>query len=141
MYLRDKLALMGTDPDFVTRLLMNQVELDKNKNINFSYSKLNEIKLSCIELGIPMVIAVIPPVHHYWVSDGNPKYIQHFKEFALSRDIVFIDLSKNLKQGSKENLYYMYPWDNHLNALGHRQVADQLIPEINKLIGLNQVID
>jgi hypothetical protein len=141
MYLRDKIAVIGAEPDFVTRLLIDQVPLDLDENISYSYSKLEEIKKNCDEMSIPMMIAVIPPVHHYWVSDGDPIYIQHFREFAESQGIVFIDLSKGLQQGRKENLYYMYPWDNHLNSLGHRKVADQIIPKIDQLIFLNKKMD
>ncbi|OGX45636.1 MAG: hypothetical protein A3G38_04090 [Omnitrophica WOR_2 bacterium RIFCSPLOWO2_12_FULL_51_8] len=134
IYLRDRLFLIGAKPDIVTRLLQDQVDLDREPTIAYSYQKLGEMKQTCDVKGIPMVIAVIPPVNFFWLSDGSPSYIEHFRKFAESRGIVFVDLSIGLRMTRAQNLYYNYPWDNHLNPVGHKRVADQLIPVIEQLI-------
>ena len=52
----------------------------------------------------------------------------------INNNITFIDLSLGLEDKNSKNLYYMYPWDNHLNPAGHKKVADQLEFELKRLI-------
>jgi lysophospholipase L1-like esterase len=135
MYLRDRYALVGVDgKDFNSMLLKDQISLDDDQAIIYSYEMIKELKNVLDKDNIDLVIAMIPPVNFFWVSDGHPLYIDHFQRFAKNNNFTFIDLSLGLEDKNSNNLYYMYPWDNHLNPAGHKKVADQLEFELKRLI-------
>ena len=47
VYLRDRLAVIGKGPDFVSKLLLNQIDVNKNASIQYSYEILKRIKAIC----------------------------------------------------------------------------------------------
>ena len=134
MYLRDKMAVIGAKPNFGVKLLQDQIDLDAEPTIAYTYSQYGEVKTTLEAEGIPMVIATLPMVNFFWLSDGEPSYVSHFKRFAETEGIEFVDLSRNLVTPRDRNLYYLYPWDGHLNPMGQERVAEQLFPIVDRLI-------
>jgi len=143
MYLRDRLAVLDSlriGQDIVTLLLRNKVDLDGSPTIKYSYEKIVEMKHTCDWYSIPLVIAAIPPVNLFWISEGKPLYLDHLRHFAENNKIDFLDLSDALRPTGNRTLFYNYPWDNHLNPEGHRRVANVLHGFISELLLRRQSI-
>ena len=134
VFLRGRIAAIQSAPGIDSKLVDNQVSLDDEPRIAYSYEKYADMKALCDERGIPMIIASIPPVNFFWVSTGTPRYVEHFRQFSEANGITFVDLSEELATPKGKYPFYMYPWDNHLNPEGHRRVADQLFPVLDRLI-------
>lgn len=132
-FLRLRFAVATAGPDFLEELLLNKVNLDNNVVIQFTYSELLRIKRACDERGVPMVIASIPPVNMFWLPRKPVGYVQHMRRFSESHGISFVDLAEGFWEAGDWRRLYMYPWDNHLSAEGHRLVAAQLEPIIVRL--------
>lgn len=134
MYLRDRLAVAtSSGPDFVSKLLLNKVDLNKNPAVAYTLSELLRLKQACDERGIPVVIASIPPVNLFWLPKRPVGYVEHLRRFSEVYGISFVDLAKEFWEAGDWRRLYMYPWDNHLSVEGHRLVAAQLEPVIAHL--------
>lgn len=133
MYLRDRIAVFNQGPTFADDLLLDKVDLDKNPIVAYTLAELLRLKQACDELRIPMVIATIPPVNLFWRPKRQIGYVQHLRRFSESHGIRFVDLAEGFWDAGDWRRLYMYPWDNHLSAEGHRLVAAQLEPVIARL--------
>jgi lysophospholipase L1-like esterase len=136
-YLRDRIGnIKKGEKDFITLLLENEVDLDRNKAVADGYSLILEMKEICDEKGInkKIVLASIPPINSFWVPKGSFDYNNHLESFCKSNDITFIDLAEGFWRVKNTNKLYMYPWDNHLRPEGHKLVANQLYDLMLKLV-------
>lgn len=133
MYLRDRIAVASAGPDFVSDLLQNRVDLDRNATIAYTYSELRRLKAACDEHGIPVVIAAIPPVNFFWVPRDSIGYVKHLQHFAESNGMTFVDLAEGFWPSVETTRLFMYPWDNHLSREGHRLAAEQLAPIVARV--------
>lgn len=135
MFVRDRLdVLRSSGPDFVTDLLLNRVDLDRNPIVQHTYAHLARLHSICEAHGVKLVIAFIPPVNYFWVPRDSVSFPAHMGAFAASKHITFVDLSQGMKDAPPRPALYMYPWDNHLSPAGHQRVADQLAPLLSRIL-------
>lgn len=132
-YLRDRVDVAFQAPDFLSDLLANKVDLDRNPRIAYTYELLLSVKRLCDAHHIPMVIAAIPSLNLFWVPKDSVGYLKHLRAFCERNGIAFVDTSQRFWEVKKTNGLYMYPWDGHLSPSGHRLVAEQLEPVVAEL--------
>ena len=128
VYLRDWIAVVrASDDTWQRRLFRNEIDLDSDPRVQFTYKQLLRVKDACDQRGIQMVLVVLPSVNTFWIERGSLAFVDHLKDFVESHGIHFADLSEGLWEMGDTNRFFGYPWDNHYTAAGHRLIATQLL--------------
>jgi len=134
-YLRDRVAVLTqAEKDMVNKLLFNEIDLEKDRNVTETLGYILEMKQVCEEKRAKVLLASIPPVNYFWIPQGQPRYNDLLKSFCQVHNIAFVDLSQGFWKVKNPNSLYFYPWDGHLTPEGHRLVAEQLLQPVLGLL-------
>jgi lysophospholipase L1-like esterase len=127
-YLRDRVAAAANGDSLDGDLISNRVDLEHNEYVVATFAELGALKQWSEAHRLPMILLAIPPVNLFWVPRDSPAYLKYLAAFCERQGIGFVDPSPAFWSQKNPTKLYMYPWDNHLAAAGHRLVADQLYP-------------
>jgi lysophospholipase L1-like esterase len=120
------------EKDFGTSLLRNEVDLNNDSRINQTYSYILDIKHSCDENKVKLILISIPPINFFWLPEGSIQYPGHLKNFCKSHEIIYFDIADHFVREKSPNTLYLYPWDFHLSPRGHASIAEYLATELEK---------
>jgi lysophospholipase L1-like esterase len=131
-YMRDRVDIFfQAEKD---ELLFNEIDLNRDQNINDTLGYILEIKQACAQKNAKILLASIPPVNYFWVPRGQPRYNDYLRSFCQAHDIAFVDLAEGFWKVKNPTALYYYPWDLHMNPKGHQLVAEQLAQPVMELL-------
>ena len=135
IYLRQRVTLLAQGSDaWNARLFRNEVDLDSDPRVQFTYQQLLRIRDAAQVRNIPVLIAVLPSVNTFWRPRDSLDWVSHLGAFAQANGIEFIDLAEGFWAFENTDQFFGYPWDNHFLPSGHRLVAEQLAPLVAELV-------
>ncbi|MDH5542739.1 MAG: SGNH/GDSL hydrolase family protein [Nitrospinota bacterium] len=100
--------------------------LDSRQDITDTYSYIADLKEYCDKNKIKLIVVYIPAISRFAFPKDKSILHLHMAENMKKNGITFFDLAEPFWNEKKPFKLYMYPWDNHLNAKGHKLIADQL---------------
>jgi hypothetical protein len=141
VYLRDRIQAVSEPRDsWNHRLSRNEIDLDHDPVVKFTYWELSRIRDSASAHGVPVILAVLPSVNTFWTKRAPVKWVDHLGAFAAREGMTFVDLSAAFwSQTGNRNRFFGYPWDNHFSPSGHQLAAEALYPSIMQALASRRV--
>jgi GDSL-like lipase/acylhydrolase family protein len=133
--LRQLIKTLGIK-DVVQRLTAYQPVPDFNSRASPAWLLMQALLLAWQEASrSPLLIVPLPLYQHVEGSADAGAYQKRFREFSAETSITVHDVLPDLQRYSlKERRQFRFPTDVHLTPLGHRAVANSLVPAVKSLL-------
>lgn len=132
--IRDRVGILFAEKDETTKILDNSIRFDDFSRKDYTNNSIKNLMELSNANDIKFVLAVIPPINSKNPMSFKPEYLSNLSDLVLSHGGYFHDFTDTFFKNSDDiKDLYLWPWDNHLSAKGHKFIADELAQIVTHL--------